>query len=307
VFVDVQDSGGLRSQALLTVPVYDLSNTSPDVTISLPDDSSGTPTYDIGDSITFEGTASDAEDGDLTTSIQWETSVGVPLGTGGSLTLDAVTLGAGTHTIYARITDSQSGTDFDTVDVEIAASYDIILATLNVYVETQDGGGYTVNRLTGDWTGNGSDDDETAVTWNNFNATVSATSHNFSTTASNVGHYKAIEITQLVMDWYDGTYANDGMAIYATDNNNLLGIASRDAVGGTRAPYIQVYLSDGVNTYTCTQVTPEADTYIYQQFPSVNYGGSGTTRLYVLNSGKDKHLLLRFNQSTLNAAIASCG
>ena len=306
VFVNVQDSGGLRDQEFLTIHITDPTNTPPTVTISLPDDSSGTPSYDIGDTITFEGTASDTEDGDLTGSILWETSTGTDLGTGGTFDLNASELGVGTHTIYARVADSASATAFDTVDVEVTATYDLILATLNVWVAYEDGGDYTIGRMTGDWTGCACDTDETAVTWNNFHATVSATSHNFSTTASSVGRYKAIEITQLVTDWGDGTYANNGLVIDATSNNNLFGISSREAVGGTRAPYIQVYLSDGTNTYTCSKVVAVADTYIYDRFPGVNYGSSGTTTLYSLTGSHDKRLLIRFDQSDLNAAIASC-
>ena len=224
VFVNIQDAGGLRSQAFLTISVNDPTNTPPSVTITAPDDSSSTPSYDIGDTITFTGTADDAEDEpgvEMTDSILWETSTGTDLGTGGSIDVDATELGPGTHTIYARITDSDSATAFDTVTVEVTATYNIILATLNVWVAHEDGGDYTIGRLTGDWDGCACGTDETSVTWNNFAASVAATGHDFSTTPSSVGRYKAIEITQLVTDWSNNTYTNNGLVIDAASNNNL--------------------------------------------------------------------------------------
>jgi hypothetical protein len=56
-------------------------NTSPNVTISDPSDG---VSFSSGSSITFAGSASDDEDGDLTASLVWTSSLQGGIGTGGS-------------------------------------------------------------------------------------------------------------------------------------------------------------------------------------------------------------------------------
>ncbi len=79
-----------------TVP----QNPPPVITISAPGDGS---TFSEADLVTFTGSASDSEDGDLTPSISWSSSLDGALGTGGSV---AATLSVGTHTMTASVTDS---------------------------------------------------------------------------------------------------------------------------------------------------------------------------------------------------------
>jgi subtilisin family serine protease len=95
----------------------------PTVTISSPDDGA---TFDSGTSISFSGSASDNEDGDLTASLVWTSSVDGQIGTGGSF---SAVLSDGTHTITASVTDSggQSGSDSHTVTVG-GTSSDITLS-----------------------------------------------------------------------------------------------------------------------------------------------------------------------------------
>lgn len=305
VFVTVQDSGGLRDQTFRTISVIDPSNNPPDVFIDAP---AGSSVYDISETITFVGHATDDIDDDatLTDSIRWETNTGTILGTGPTIDVDASDLGPGVHTIWARVADSGSATNSASVNVEVTATYDLVLATLNIYVLSEEGGSYEVRRLAGDWTGNGSDTDETAVTWNNFSAIIDSTAQSsFSTTSSSRWRYKAVEVTQLVTDWYNNTYANDGLVIHATSNNDLMGIASREWGYGTRPSYIQVYLSDGTHTFTCDKVNAAADTYIKSAAQWANYGGA--TVIYSHTGSYDKELLIRFDQTALNAAIAGCG
>ena len=89
------------------------SNTAPTVAITAPDD--GT-TVNEGTAITFVGTASDTEDGDLNEDISWTSSLNGSLGTGSSVT---ATLSAGTHTITASVTDSGGSTATDTITVTV--------------------------------------------------------------------------------------------------------------------------------------------------------------------------------------------
>ncbi len=86
-------------------------NTPPSVTISSPADEASFP---FGTSISFSGSATDTEDGDLTNSLVWTSDLVGEIGTGGSF--DAV-LSAGTHTITASVTDSGSLTGSASITV----------------------------------------------------------------------------------------------------------------------------------------------------------------------------------------------
>lgn len=103
-------------------------NTSPVVTISSPVDGAS---FVSGTSISFAGSAIDAEDGDLTGSLVWTSSKDGPIGTGGSF---SVVLSDGTHTITASVMDSGG----------LAGS-----ASISVVVEPTAGGTVTVSSLSG--------------------------------------------------------------------------------------------------------------------------------------------------------------
>jgi subtilisin family serine protease len=75
-------------------------NEAPVVTIGSPANGS---TYDTGASISFAGTATDSEDGSLTTSIIWTSNLSGQIGTGGSF---STALSDGTHLLTASVTDS---------------------------------------------------------------------------------------------------------------------------------------------------------------------------------------------------------
>jgi len=89
------------------------TNTPPTVTITAPAD--GTSVVD-GTSITFTGTANDAEDGDISASISWSSSLDGALGSGASTT---ATLSVGTHTVSASATDSGSLSGSDAITVTV--------------------------------------------------------------------------------------------------------------------------------------------------------------------------------------------
>jgi len=86
-----------------------------DPTVSITAPASGS-VYESGESTTFVGTASDDEDGDLTGSVGWTSSLDGSLGTGGSIT---VSLSDGTHTITASVTDSTGNTSTDEITVTV--------------------------------------------------------------------------------------------------------------------------------------------------------------------------------------------
>ena len=68
------------------------------------------------DVISFTGSATDSEDGDLTADLIWRSDLEGQIGAGGSFT---AVLGEGTHTITAESTDSATNTGRATVTVSV--------------------------------------------------------------------------------------------------------------------------------------------------------------------------------------------
>ena len=89
------------------------SDLDPSLSISAPDDGS---TFPSGASVSFTGTASDPEDGDLTADLSWTSDLDGAIGSGGSF---SATLSDGTHVISASVTDSGGNTSTDTVSVTV--------------------------------------------------------------------------------------------------------------------------------------------------------------------------------------------
>ena len=88
-------------------------NEPPTVSINSPMDGS---TFDSGATIFFEGTASDPEDSNLTTSLVWTSSKDGQIGTGGSF---STTLSDGTHTITAEVTDLGGKTGSASINITV--------------------------------------------------------------------------------------------------------------------------------------------------------------------------------------------
>lgn len=99
----------------LSLPYLPVDNTSPVLTVTSPTDNH---TYSLSTPIVFTGSAQDIEDGDLSSSIQWNSSIDGLIGTGTSFIKDDLT--AGTHTITAKVSDKQglTGTLIMTIEVD---------------------------------------------------------------------------------------------------------------------------------------------------------------------------------------------
>lgn len=110
-------------------------NTAPAVNITSPANGA---TFTSGALIGFAGTATDTEDGNLTSSLVWTSNLDGPIGTGSSF--NAV-LTDGTHTITASVTDSGGlpGTASVTITVNPATGQTITVASL-------EGSSSTVNK-----------------------------------------------------------------------------------------------------------------------------------------------------------------
>ncbi|MCB1035739.1 MAG: DNRLRE domain-containing protein, partial [Acidobacteria bacterium] len=89
-------------------------NTAPTVTITAPADGSS---FTTGTSVTFSGTATDAEDGNISGSLSWTSSLDGAIGSGASFSTSG--LSVGTHTITASVTDSGGLPGSDAISVTI--------------------------------------------------------------------------------------------------------------------------------------------------------------------------------------------
>ena len=91
-------------------------NTAPAVAIASP---SNNASYPNGGSITFSGSATDTQDGNLTSSLKWTSNLDGQIGTGGSF---SKVLSAGTHVIIATVADTGALVGSKQVTVTVAAS-----------------------------------------------------------------------------------------------------------------------------------------------------------------------------------------
>jgi hypothetical protein len=129
----VVDGGGLSTPRQVSVSVT-TTNTAPTVTITAP--ASGTSVAQ-GTALTFIGSASDTQNGTLTSSLVWTSNLDGQIGTGGSFSR---TLTAGTHTITAQVVDSGGLTTQRSITVYAAASASATAATLTATARTSKSG-----------------------------------------------------------------------------------------------------------------------------------------------------------------------
>jgi hypothetical protein len=108
IFTDNRNEGGGSADS---IDVYAAGitlggspgNTAPTVTITSP---AAGASFVQGTSVSFAGSATDTEDGNVTTSLTWTSSINGQIGTGGSFSTSSLSVGS--HTITATATDSGS-------------------------------------------------------------------------------------------------------------------------------------------------------------------------------------------------------
>ncbi len=111
VTAHVADASGAAADARITV----LVGHRPTVTIGAPADGAIVVTTSMP--LHFTGSATDAEDGDVTPSLLWLSNVDGPLGSGGSF--DVASLSVGKHTIRAIATDSTKTTGETSIAIRV--------------------------------------------------------------------------------------------------------------------------------------------------------------------------------------------
>ncbi len=92
-------------------------NQPPTASISSPTNGLSTT---LGDNISFSGSASDVEDGNVSASLSWTSNLDGTIGSGASFSI--TTLSEGAHTITATATDSDDLTSSDTITINVLAS-----------------------------------------------------------------------------------------------------------------------------------------------------------------------------------------
>jgi hypothetical protein len=99
-------------------------NTPPSVDISAP--ANGGFVFD-GDVVVFSGSATDAEDGDLTASLAWSSSLDGPIGSGGGFSTDALSVGS--HIITASVSDNAGAVSEAQISLTVGSSASPILVS----------------------------------------------------------------------------------------------------------------------------------------------------------------------------------
>jgi len=118
VSVTVSDGNGGSDSGTVNVMVNPAApNAAPTVSISAPTDGAS---FTQGDAISFSGSSTDAEDGDLTAGLSWSSSIDGAIGAGGSFSRSD--LSVGTHTITATVTDSGGANNSAQVSVTVTAN-----------------------------------------------------------------------------------------------------------------------------------------------------------------------------------------
>lgn len=182
-----------NGDAIVTPPA---ENQAPVVTINAPTSGSS---FMLGDSITFDGSASDAEDGNVSASLAWYSNFNGKIGSGPLFSTD--TLSAGTHTITVVAHDSAEAFDQKQIQVIIEDAPENVAPTADFNVVVNDLN-ITLTDLSGD-----SDGSVTAWAWD-FGDGVQSNFANPTHTYVSAGSYA---ITLTVTD-------NDGATHTITKN-----------------------------------------------------------------------------------------
>jgi hypothetical protein len=129
----VKDTAGVTASSLINIVVQAPVNTAPTITLTSPASGASLTT---GVSFNLIATANDAEQGNMSSSIQWLLDGATPLASGGNAT--ATISAAGAHTITARVVDTGGLIATQVVNVNVTtavppASYCSLRGTTSSY------------------------------------------------------------------------------------------------------------------------------------------------------------------------------
>jgi hypothetical protein len=113
ITASVRDSVGRTADTSIAITI----NLAPTIGITGP---ANLAVYSPGDAVGFSGTASDTEDGDMTSRIMWDSNRDGHLGDGGSISV--TTLTSGTHVVTAAIVDNGGARKTAQVSVVVNAA-----------------------------------------------------------------------------------------------------------------------------------------------------------------------------------------
>jgi len=111
---DLYGNESVYSTELSYQPSSTSENTPPEVTITAPATGSS---FNLDDSITFTGTVTDSEDGNISNSLSWRSNFDGVIGSGAAFSTSALL--EGTHTITASATDSSNLSGSATITVTV--------------------------------------------------------------------------------------------------------------------------------------------------------------------------------------------
>ena len=177
----------------------------------------------------------------------------------------------------------------------LGAGESLISATLYIRVAQANNQTVNIHRITSDW-------EEMVVTWTNFGGSFNSVVEGFFATGTVNEVWGTVNITPLVSSWLDGTYPNYGLLLDQVAQNYPRAIYySRENV---YIPYLEVVYSTGSGNVTI-QLPAIADTYIYENNP--NYNGGGSLELFTGwndPNDKEKQTLIKFDVGTPDCETA---
>ncbi|MEZ5358802.1 MAG: DNRLRE domain-containing protein [Candidatus Zixiibacteriota bacterium] len=159
-------------------------------------------------------------------------------------------------------------------------------ATLYLYCTQANGEPVNVHRVLEPW-------EEMVVTWENFGGAYDPTIVG-TFTADTIG-WKSVDISDLVIPWMNGSYENFGLLLDQVEEKFPWAIYnSREA--GEFQPYIEVAYIAEDGSYIFETDLPLADTYIYETWPTTNFGYASNLRTgYGYFTEREKQSLLIFD------------
>jgi len=146
ITASVVDSQNAADQMSINLTVSNPVNNAPVVAINSPGNNT---TFNIDTLISFDGDATDAEDGDLSSNIQWSSNIDGFIGSGANI---STMLTVGTHTVTATVSDSSNASHTREVTVTVeepASGGNQGVATVSWVAPTLNEDGSPINDLSG--------------------------------------------------------------------------------------------------------------------------------------------------------------